>query len=72
MRRDMALCACGLDLTEHHDDVPHRFKAAGTRYRCDMWVDGYRCSRPRFHIDEGVPCGPLTGKYLWDPEGSTT
>lgn len=77
----VALCKCGIDMSVHEgvDDLDteevvspggHRFDAAGTRHRCDelisvtdteVWV----CPRPRYHKDEGVPCGPLTGKKLW-------
>jgi hypothetical protein len=67
----LALCKCGRDLTDHDldgcygDVIDCVFDAAGTKYHCAEPVDGYLCPRPRYHKEEGVPCGPLTGKKLW-------
>lgn len=77
----IALCKCGIDMSVHEgvDDLDteevispggHRFDASGTRHRCmeQIHVEGhgfYLCPRPRYHLDEGVPCGPLTGRKLW-------
>lgn len=48
----------------------HPFSASGTKYRCEEMVETdegyYLCPRPRYHEEEGVPCGPLTGEKLWD------
>lgn len=60
----LALCKCGVDMTEH-DDVGHAFDAAGTRHSCGASVQGFHCPRPKYHDEEGVPCGPLTGEKLW-------
>lgn len=45
----------------------HRFDAAGTKHRCEKWVPdmGAFCPQPRNHVEEGTPCGPLTGEKLW-------
>lgn len=67
----IALCKCGLDMTEHDIDddggyvVGCEFEAAGTKYPCEERVNGYLCPRPRYHEQEGVPHGPLTGEKLW-------
>ena len=60
----IALCKCGVDMAEH-DDVEHDFDAAGTRHVCGKKVSGFLCARPKYHEDEGVSCGPLTGSKLW-------
>lgn len=64
---------CGVDFdVEHFESLDemyrfgHVFDAAGTKYRCGEFIRGYLCPRPRYHQDEGVPCGPLTGKKLWE------
>lgn len=74
---NLALCKCGIDMTEHvgldaWDEIPegeHAWDASGTKYRCEqlVTVDGgvYLCPRPAYHDREGVGCGPLTGKKLW-------
>jgi hypothetical protein len=75
---NIALCKCGIDMSEHpHMDpwpdyptepIPegeHAFDAAGTRHRCEELVDGWMCPRPAYHKEHGVPCGPLTGDRLW-------
>lgn len=68
----LALCTCGIDMTYHRfedDDwsakVEHEFIAAGTKYTCDEFLGTYYCPRPRYHLEEGVDHGPLTGNYLW-------
>lgn len=86
MSENIALCKCGVDMTQHEKSVScgvdvdweefrlldplyrfgHSFDAAGTKYRCEKFIKGYLCPRPMYHKDEGVPCGPLTGKKLWD------
>ena len=74
---NIALCKCGVDMIDHPDADPfdpfpsdepvlgHHFDAAGTRHRCLEFIDGYLCPRPKYHHDEGIPCGPLTGDKLW-------
>lgn len=73
---DIALCRCGVDMTQHLDVEPwgnhylgfplgHAFEAAGTRHRCENLIAGYICPRPKYHQQEGVVCGPLTGQKLW-------
>lgn len=63
---NVALCKCGVDMCDHDDaDADHEFDAAGTKYECASPVQGFLCARPRYHEQEGVPCGPLTGKKLW-------
>jgi len=61
----IALCKCGVDVTDHDAVEDHEFDAAGTRHVCGAPVDGYLCPRPAYHPEEGVPCGPLTGTKLW-------
>ena len=61
---NVALCKCGIDMTEH-DDENHVFEGSGTRHRCGALVAGFLCARPWSHDGEGVPCGPLTGEKLW-------
>lgn len=77
----LALCKCGIDMTVHKysyegdeyedESLPpaegeHYFDAAGTKYRCEEFINGYLCPRPAYHKQEGVECGPLTGKKLWE------
>ena len=64
MSSDIALCKCGVDMTEH-DGVDHEFDAAGTRHRCGEPVDGFLCAMPAYHREHGVECGRLTGEKLW-------
>lgn len=83
--RNVALCKCGIDMTNHfygkeYDELEndpdfvlpegfHYFDAAGTRHRCEEFVQAaegtFLCPRPAYHKQEGVSCGPLTGKKLW-------
>lgn len=57
----------------------HMFDASGTKYRCEEIVTlsmldmtgnivtlQWTCPRPAYHKQEGVECGPLTGKKLWE------
>lgn len=62
---DVALCRCGVDLSDHDEVTEHAFEAAGTRHRCEEFVDGYLCPRPRYHQRYQVLCGPLLGPRLW-------
>jgi hypothetical protein len=73
---NVALCRCGIDMTEHGSGDGsdeellmngHVFVAAGTRHRCEEWLVGRvaLCPRPRYHGEEGVECGFLTGELLW-------
>lgn len=76
---NLALCKCGIDMTEHvgvhawDDEIPergHAFDAAGTKYRCEgtitiPYIGQFLCARPAYHTREGVACGPLTGEKLW-------
>lgn len=62
---NIALCKCGIDMADHHDVEGHEFDAAGTRHQCGAPVQGFLCARPAYHLDKGVPCGPLTGEKLW-------
>jgi len=65
---NVALCKCGVDCTEHGEfdgEFTHEFDAAGTKHECGKKIRGFLCARPRYHEDEGVPCGPLTGEKLW-------
>ena len=66
---DIALCKCGIDMSDHEDEeLGHEFDAAGTRYRCGEPINGYLCPRPAYHRDYGVPHGPLTGAKLWNDD----
>jgi hypothetical protein len=60
----IALCKCGTDMSLH-DGMDHEFDASGTRHVCGEPVDGFLCARPAYHQEQGVPCGPLTGRKLW-------
>lgn len=62
---NIALCKCGVDMTEHDIVEDHDFDASGTRHVCGEPIQGFLCARPAYHDDSGVPCGPLTGKKLW-------
>jgi len=62
---NVALCKCGVDMTDHDAVDSHEFDAAGTRHRCESVVDGYLCPRPAYHEQSGVGHGPLTGAKLW-------
>ena len=63
---DIALCRCGVDMTEHDDVDGHEFVAAGTRHRCGVLTpEGWLCPRPAYHLEENVGHGPLTGEVLW-------
>lgn len=77
---NVALCKCGIDMTEHvgvyawDDEIPegeHAFDASGTKHRCEKFITApltqgiYLCPRPMYHDREDVACGPLTGKKLW-------
>jgi hypothetical protein len=68
---DIALCKCGVDMSEHDNIEDHEFDAAGTRHRCGLLVPVYpqgerfACARPAYHDEENVPCGGLTGRKLW-------
>jgi hypothetical protein len=76
----IALCKCGVDMVDHPrlepwgdyptetlNDEEHDFDAAGTKHRCEEWLPslGAFCPRPRYHQNEAVECGPLTGEKLW-------
>jgi len=66
---DLALCKCGVDMTEHDDITDHEFDASGTRHRCEKFVTAFGhqflCGRPMYHDEHDVPCGGLTGRKLW-------
>lgn len=69
MSYSIALCKCGVDMGDHGDagdeGFDHDFDASGTRYACGEPINGYLCARPAYHLEKGVPCGPLTGEKLW-------
>lgn len=55
LRAPLALCVCGVDLSDHNT-TGHPFSGAGTRYRCGKPVGDGICPRPREHDGD---CGPL-------------
>lgn len=62
---NVALCKCGVDVTDHDDVDDHPFDPSGTRYPCGARINSYLCPRPANHDEENVPCGPLIGLKLW-------
>ena len=62
----IALCKCGVDMVDHDDVSDHQFDASGTKHPCGAVVNGYHCPLPYHHAEHGVPCGPITGKKLWE------